>query len=72
MPIIEKWGTTLAVRIPEALVRSLELREGDQVALRAEGDGIAVSLNELLMEDSYPEAFRNARGTVGPDTDLES
>ncbi|MCP1168902.1 AbrB/MazE/SpoVT family DNA-binding domain-containing protein [Limimaricola litoreus] len=72
MPIIDKWGTTLAVRIPEALVRNLGLGEGDQIALRAEGDGIAVSRNELPMGDSFPAAFRNARGTVDPDIDLES
>ncbi|MBP0484052.1 AbrB/MazE/SpoVT family DNA-binding domain-containing protein [Sagittula salina] len=72
MPFIKKWGTALVVRIPGALVRSLGLREDDQVALRAEGDSIAVSRKELPMEDGFPEAFRNARGLVGPDIDLKS
>ncbi len=59
MPIIEKWGTTLAVRIPEALVRSLGLGEGDQVALRAEGDGIAVSRKEF--PSGLPKRPRHSR-----------
>ncbi|HKN27119.1 MAG TPA: AbrB/MazE/SpoVT family DNA-binding domain-containing protein [Roseiarcus sp.] len=30
---IEKWGDSLAVRLPEALVKSLELKAGDEVEL---------------------------------------
>jgi antitoxin MazE len=40
---IERWGETLAVRLPEALVRSLGLEEGDEIALRVDADGIAVA-----------------------------
>jgi antitoxin MazE len=32
---VAKWGTSLAVRIPGAVVEALELREGDEIELRA-------------------------------------
>lgn len=39
---VAKWGNSLAVRLPAELVRELGLREGDEVALRAEVGGFAV------------------------------
>lgn len=40
---VAKWGNSLAVRLPADLVRALDLREGDDVTLRADGDGFAVA-----------------------------
>lgn len=40
---VAKWGNSLAVRLPAELVRSLDLREGDQVDLRPDADGFAVA-----------------------------
>jgi antitoxin MazE len=31
---VSKWGNSLAVRLPAAVVEALELREGDQISLR--------------------------------------
>jgi antitoxin MazE len=39
---VAKWGNSLAVRLPAELVRELGLREGDEVALRAEDGGFAI------------------------------
>lgn len=39
---VAKWGNSLAVRLPAALVRKLGLKEGDRINLRPEGDGLAV------------------------------
>ncbi|WP_029029248.1 AbrB/MazE/SpoVT family DNA-binding domain-containing protein [Salinarimonas rosea] len=39
---VAKWGNSLAIRLPADLVRELGLKEGDQVALRADADGLAV------------------------------
>ena len=39
---VAKWGNSLAVRLPADLVRALDLKEGDRVALRAEPGGFAV------------------------------
>lgn len=34
---IAKWGNSLAVRLPAALVEALGLKEGDDIELRADG-----------------------------------
>lgn len=40
---VAKWGNSLAVRLPAELVRALNLREGDDVTLRAEAGGFIVA-----------------------------
>ncbi len=35
---VSKWGNSLAIRIPAALVEALQLKEGDQVEVRLAGD----------------------------------
>jgi antitoxin MazE len=37
MPVA-KWGNSLAVRLPAAVVEALELKEGDQIEIRIAGD----------------------------------
>lgn len=37
---IAKWGNSLAMRIPSALVRQLKLREGDKVHAQIGPDGV--------------------------------
>ncbi|HEX7238493.1 MAG TPA: AbrB/MazE/SpoVT family DNA-binding domain-containing protein, partial [Gammaproteobacteria bacterium] len=32
---VSKWGNSLAIRLPAALVEALDLREGDDVTLHA-------------------------------------
>ena len=34
---VAKWGNSLAVRLPAAVVEALELREGDQIEIRVAG-----------------------------------
>ena len=56
MPSIQKWGNSLAIRIPQALAGQLEVNEGASVELRVrEGELIVrpvrskkLSLGELL------------------------
>jgi antitoxin MazE len=36
---VSKWGNSLAVRLPKALVEQLGLKEGDQLSLVAARDG---------------------------------
>ena len=53
---ISKWGNSLAVRIPQSVVKDARLAEGDRVALDIASDGSIVlrptgrkySLDELL------------------------
>jgi antitoxin MazE len=32
---VSKWGNSLAVRLPSAVVEALELKEGDEIQIRA-------------------------------------
>lgn len=46
---IQKWGNSLAVRIPKELVRRLALREGSGVIIREEHDAIMIRRQERPM-----------------------
>ena len=35
---VSKWGNSLAVRLPSAVVEALDLREGDQIEIRIAGE----------------------------------
>ena len=35
---VSRWGNSLAVRLPSAVVEALELKEGDQIEIRIAGD----------------------------------
>jgi antitoxin MazE len=38
--MIQKWGNSLALRIPKALATEVRLAEGEQVELQVTGDGV--------------------------------
>jgi antitoxin MazE len=42
---VSKWGNSLAVRIPRAIVRDARLAEGDRLSLDLAGDGSIVLRN---------------------------
>ncbi len=35
---VSRWGNSLAVRLPSAVVEALELKEGDDIEIRIAGD----------------------------------
>jgi antitoxin MazE len=35
---VSKWGNSLAIRLPAAVVETLELKEGDQIEIRIAGN----------------------------------
>jgi antitoxin MazE len=35
---VSKWGNSLAIRLPAAVVEALELKEGDDIEIRVAGD----------------------------------
>ena len=35
---VQRWGNSLAVRLPTAVVEALDLKEGDQIEIRIAGD----------------------------------
>ena len=52
---IQKWGNSLALRIPQAVARQILVKEGDKVVLKVGGSGLTIkaaskklSLDDLL------------------------
>jgi antitoxin MazE len=43
---VAKWGNALAIRLPIAVVKALELKEGDQVDIRVSGERAFVVARE--------------------------
>jgi antitoxin MazE len=37
---VSKWGNSLAIRLPAAVVEALELEEGDRIEIRIAGDRV--------------------------------
>ncbi len=35
---VSKWGNSLAIRLPAAVVKALELKEGDDIEVRVAGE----------------------------------
>jgi antitoxin component of MazEF toxin-antitoxin module len=44
---IQKWGNSLAVRIPKEMVRSLALKEGGNVLMREDKDTLVIRKQDL-------------------------
>ena len=48
---VSKWGNSLAVRLPAAVVQALELKEGDQIEITVKGEReLAVSRDRTRLE----------------------
>jgi antitoxin MazE len=58
---VSKWGNSLAVRLPKALVEELGLKEGDEVNLvKAKGDNIDIAKRDR--DEEKRQAFLRMRG----------
>ena len=55
---VAKWGNSLAVRIPVDVARALGLKEGDDVQLRALGDGEYAVVSEAQRRAALIEEIR--------------
>jgi antitoxin MazE len=53
---VSKWGNSLAIRLPAAIVQALELKEGDDIEIRVAG--------EKAFEVSRDESRRRALETL--------
>jgi antitoxin MazE len=77
MAAVQRWGNSLAVRIPARLAESLAMREGTQVDLECKGDVIVMRpksrsrqrLSQLLRGCSPAKLHR--AGDFGPDVGAE-
>jgi antitoxin MazE len=54
---VAKWGNSLAVRLPAAVVEALELKEGDDITLHVRG----ARLIEVEKTPSTEELFERVR-----------
>ncbi|MDN5850949.1 MAG: AbrB/MazE/SpoVT family DNA-binding domain-containing protein, partial [Nitrococcus sp.] len=54
---VSKWGNSLAVRLPAAVVEALELKEGDDIEITVTGR----KRFEVIREESIEEAFAAIR-----------
>jgi antitoxin MazE len=54
---VSKWGNSLAVRLPTAVVDALDLKEGDQIEIRIAGDRAF----EVRRDQSKPRALDRLR-----------
>lgn len=61
---VSKWGNSLAVRLPAALVRKLGIEEGDDVTLvpvgraRKRGAGLALQVQSQLSREELMDSLR--------------
>ncbi len=63
---VAKWGNSLAIRLPAAVVAALELREGDEIEIHvADARELAVARKPGRME--LLKRLRTFRGRVPPD-----
>lgn len=64
---VAKWGNSLAVRIPADVARALNLKEGDEIDLRALDDGAVAVITERQRREAALERMRKFEGRLPPD-----
>ena len=57
---VAKWGNSLAVRLPSAVVDALDLKEGDQIEIRIVGERTFEVQRDRSREDALTR-LRNLR-----------
>lgn len=63
---VAKWGNSLAIRLPAAVVELLELKEGDEVEVRV-ADPRTFDLDRDRSRERALAHIRAARWTLPPD-----
>ncbi len=53
---VSKWGNSLAIRLPAAVVEALELKEGDDIEIRVAGE----KAFEVSRDESRQRALENS------------
>ncbi len=60
---ISKWGNSLAVRLPAALVKALDLHDGDNIEIQVEGSR-SLSLRKAPDQRELLARLRKYRGRL--------
>lgn len=63
---VAKWGNSLAIRIPQEVVKALGINEGDDVELEPGRIGV-LRLNRQMTREEALENLKRFRGTMPPD-----
>jgi antitoxin MazE len=64
---VSKWGNSLAVRLPAAVVEALELREGDEIEIKVAGAG-RVAVARMPDRVALLKRLRAFRGKLPADS----
>lgn len=64
--LIAKWGNSLAVRLPAAVVEALKLKEGDEIEIQVAGKR-AFEINKRPGTRDLLERLRKFRGRLPAD-----
>ena len=59
---VSRWGNSLAIRLPAAVVEALELKEGDQIEIRVAGE----KAFEVSRDESRQRALETLRRLSRP------
>lgn len=62
---VARWGNSLAIRIPAGVAHILDIKEGDDVDIKA-GDGKSLILTVSASRDEILARIREFRGTLPP------
>ena len=65
---VAKWGNSLAIRLPASLVRELGLKEGDDVNVHSDAQGLFVARHQR--PDEVLASLRQFRGRLSQDQRL--
>jgi antitoxin MazE len=63
---VAKWGNSLAVRLPAAVVEALDLKEGDDIEIRV-ADAREFAITRKPSRDELLARLRAFRGRLPPD-----
>jgi antitoxin MazE len=63
---VAKWGNSLAIRLPAAVVEALELREGDEIEIHVAG-ARRLGVARKLGRDELLQRLRAFRGRLPAD-----
>jgi antitoxin MazE len=48
---LQKWGNSVGVRLPKAMLQQVGLKEGAQVDVQVEGDHLVIRRNKVKLAD---------------------
>ena len=64
---IFRWGNSLAVRLPAAIVEAFDLKEGDDVDVRVAGIGTTIDAAQKADREEWLKRLRRFRGMMPAD-----